>query len=109
MKNLMLAAALAMTFAFDAMSGVSLANYAGPPSPVLPPASSLPPPMSVPQSMPASGPAFERASPFPPCAYCTSPGQAVTDHPFNDLPRYEEMNPNTDPVGRTEAVPESAE
>lgn len=54
-----------------------------------------PAPLYIP-SPPPSGPTFEPASPYPPCAFCGS--QLDFNHPAEDLPTREEMNPNTDPV-----------
>jgi hypothetical protein len=56
-------------------------------------------PLLIPDSMPEPDvyPRFESASPYPPCAFCNG-GFDPSDNPAADLPRYEEMNPNTDPI-----------
>jgi hypothetical protein len=66
------------------------------------------PDFSLPTEMPPSGPTFEPASQFPPCYFCKA-GPSPDENPANDLPTYREMNPDTDQVPPTEAVPELGE
>jgi hypothetical protein len=46
---------------------------------------------------PPKGPAFEPASSWPPCAFCSRAINPM-DNPANDLMRYEDMNPTIMPV-----------
>jgi hypothetical protein len=97
-------------------SSSSSANYVGSPNPApsspkqSPP--SLPPPIAPlfplpPLDLskiqpPPAGPAFEQASPLPPCAFCSS-GLDPTENPGSDLQTYEELNPNVDKLPPWEA------
>jgi hypothetical protein len=55
-------------------------------------------------SLPPDGPVLRNASPYPPCAFCYR-GLDPSENPAQDLPTYEEMNPNTDPVPPWYPVP----
>jgi hypothetical protein len=91
------------------VEGRSPQNYV-PPSggnPYLPNSSNRyydPGPVVIDTTPPPSGPAFENASPYPPCAFCST-APDPTENPAGDASTYREMNPDTDPVGRTEAEP----
>lgn len=63
----------------------------------------LPPP-----AYPPDTPVLQEASPYPPCAFCTR-GLDPNDNPGEDLPRYEEMNTEVDPIPPFMAVPEAAD
>src|SRR5262245_11089308 len=51
---------------------------------------------------PASGPTLEQSDPY---AQPYVPSTEYQENPAGDLPTYEDMNPNTDPVAYPYAVP----
>jgi hypothetical protein len=104
-------------FAAAFVASSSSANYRGlPDPPPPPPAQPSPPPLPQPLPSPFTppftppplvppppqGPFFER--PGPPCAFFCEPG-ADPSNPAEDLPTYEEMNPNTDKIPSWQAIP----
>jgi hypothetical protein len=48
-------------------------------------------------------PTYEEANPYGPCAFCSG-GLDPSANPADDLPRYEEMNPDTDRVSEPDII-----